>query len=84
VSTDQGLKALAVAVISQALEDLSSIKEIERRQARAWLLNGDHLSYWCELAGLDKGNLQRVVRAAGPEQCAAMRKVLTGDYQKAA
>ena len=64
MSDETPLKALAIAVISQALEDLSDSspnQEYIQLRARMWLAKGDTLPYWCEQADLSVEALQEKV-----------------------
>ncbi len=60
--------ALAAAVIQRAVDDLSSLKEVERREARSFLTDehgacAQSRKLWCDLAGFDADAVrERVLR----------------------
>lgn len=56
-----GYAALGAAVVRQALDDLESPQEYQRRTALAWLL-GDGPVLWASVAGVDLEALRERVR----------------------
>ena len=52
VLNDDGVRRLAVAVLQQAISDLDSAADPDRRSAEAFIARED-FDYWCVLAGVN-------------------------------
>ena len=61
--TSTGVQKLAQAVLWRAVQDVKeAVREKDRVTAKAFLLGGDYLPFWCAAAGLREEVVQEWAR----------------------